>query len=452
MPNTIRLKRGHDIKLVGEAVKIIGKTEPSTTFAVKPPDFKGVWPKLLVKEKQEVKAGSPLFFDRNNEKVLFTSPVSGEIVEILRGDKRIILEIRILADKEQIYEEFPKSDPDSLSREEIIGVMLKSGLWPLILQRPFAKIADHEDKPKSIFISAFDTSPLAPDLDFVVEGKEKEFQTGINILKKLTDGPVHLNVHGEKTKSKVFLNTQGVEINTFYGPHPCGCPGVQIHHIDPVNKNNSVWYTAPQDVISIGTLFTEGKLKLETIIALTGQEVKERKYHRIVRGMNIENLVKNNVNSYPDKQLRYISGNVLNGSKISSDGYHGFYDSQITVIPEGDQYEFMGWLIPTYPRPTLSKTFPWAFQNDIKFKVNTNTNGEKRPFVVTGQYEKVLPMDIHLMFLLKAIMTENLDAMEGLGIYELSEEDVSLCEFVCTSKTPVQQILRNGLDLIEAEG
>jgi len=448
MPNEIKLKKGFDIKLVGEAEKEVVDYS-SETYAVKPAvDYQGVRPKLVVQVGDEVKAGSPLVFHKDNEKVVITSPVSGEVVEINRGARRALDEIKILADKKTNYEDFGKGDPGSMSREEVIEKILNSGLWPAIRQRPFAIVANPEDKPKSVFISCFDTSPLAADLDFIVDGEEEAFQTGINAVRKLTEGKVHLNVNGKADTSEVFTNTEGVELTSFKGKHPASCVGVQIHHLDPVNKGTTVWYLNPQDVISIGKLFLEGKYIPQRIIALTGQSVNLRKYYKTLAGSCVDKMVNGNVE---EGTLRYISGNVLAGTQISKNGYLGYYDNQITVIPEGDEAEFMGWIMPSYPRPSLSKTFPWAFMPGTKFEVNTNMHGEERAYVVTGQYESVLPMDIYPVHLIKAIMFEDIELMEGLGIYEVAEEEMAICEFVCTSKMPVQKLIRDGLDLMIKE-
>ncbi len=269
MSKYIKIKRGLDIKLVGEAYKIISQLPLPETFAIKPPNFIGIMPKLLVNQGDEVQAGTPLFNDKNNEAIKFCSPVSGEVIEIVRGEKRKILEVKILADKSITYVAFDKTDPDELNREDIIQVLLNGGVWPFIRQRPFGIIANPNDRPKSIFISAFDSNPLAPDYNFILLGKDQEFQTGLNALRKLTDGKVHLNIHAGSTSAQVFSNAKGVEINTISGPHPAGNLGVQIHHIDPINKGDVVWYINPQDILIIGRLFMQGKFDASKVIALT---------------------------------------------------------------------------------------------------------------------------------------------------------------------------------------
>lgn len=450
MSKTIYLKRGLNINLAGEAEKAIDSAFTATCCAVKPGDFKGMSPipKLLVAEGDQVKAGTPLFFDKVRPEIIITSPVSGTIKSIVRGDKRAVEAIIIEKGKEHEYVQFDVKSPKEYSREELIELLLKSGLWMYIRQRPFDIIAQPQYKPKAIVISAFDTAPLAPDMDFVVHGKGEVFQLGLDALSMLTDGIIHLNVQEGGTLTKVFLNSKGVQINRFAGPHPAGNVGIQIHHLDPINKGEKVWYLTPQDVIIIGRFFQKGIYDSTKLIALTGSEVKLPKYYKTFTGACIKAMVENNVK---EGHLRFISGNVLTGTKISTDGYIGFYDSQITVIPEGDQYEFLGWLMPGFGKFSMSRTFPSFLMPGKKYSLDTNFHGEERAFVMSGQYEKVLPMDIYPVHLLKAIITGNIDKMEQLGIYEVSEEDFALCEFVCTSKIEVQQLIRQGLEMIRKE-
>ena len=448
MSKDIRIKKGLDIKLKGAAEKLYAQIDPPDTVAIKPTDFHGVVPKLLVKTGDEVKAGSPLFYDKDNERVKFVAPVSGEVVEINRGAKRKILEVKILADKENSYQSFKKEDPATLNREQIVDMLLESGAWPFIRQRPYATIANPNDIPKSIFISAFNTAPLAADNDFIIHGMDEAFQAGLNALNRLTDGPVHLNIDGKTNPDIAFTNAKGVQVNRFKGPHPAGNIGVQIHHIDPINKGEVVWYLYPQDVVLIGRVFLEGKFDASRIIALTGSEVKKPKYYKTFVGAAVKNILDGTTE---EGKKRFISGDVLTGTAVEAIGYLGFYDSQITVIPEGDQPEFMGWLAPGLNKFSVSRTFfSWLMPNK-EYALDTNMHGEERAYVMTGEYERVLPMDIYPMQLLKAIMVGDIEAMEALGIYEVAEEDLALCEVVCTSKINVQELLRQGLDLIKKE-
>ncbi|MCB2194728.1 MAG: Na(+)-translocating NADH-quinone reductase subunit A [Bacteroidetes bacterium] len=448
MSKVIKIKKGLNIKILGNAEKIIKKADQSEFYAVKPSDFTGIRPKLVVKVGDKVKAGSPLFFDKFQPKVQFTSPVSGEVVEINRGERRAILEVVVKADTTIEYEEFNVGNPKDLSREEIIETLQKSGLWPTIRQRPYSTIANAEDKPKAIFISAFDSAPLAPDMDYVVKDCVDCFQKGIDVLSKLTEGKIHLNLNADYPPAETYTKAKGVQLNYFTGPHPSGNVGIQINKIDPINKGDIVWYTYPQEIVSIGRLFMEGKYDATKIVALTGSEVKNPKYFKILGGASIKNMVENNVN---DGQLRYISGNILTGSKIDKDGYVGYYDNQITVIPEGKYHEFFGWATPGFKKYTASRALLSWLIPGRKYRLDTNMHGGNRAYVMTGEYEKVFPMDIYPVQLIKAIMVEDIDKMEQLGIYEVDEEDFALCEYVCTSKTEVQSIIRSGLDLMRKE-
>ena len=448
MSKHIKIKKGLNIRLVGEAEKSILVMENITDFAIKPSDFNGLIPKLIVKEGDEVKAGSPVLFNKLNEKIVITSPVSGVVNEIKRGEKRVIEEILISASASQQYIDFGKSNPNETSKEQIIDKLLKSGVWAYIRQRPYSVIANPSDEPKAIFISAFDTAPLAPDYDFIMHGKGEYFQTGLDALAKLTKGKVHLNLNHEINTSKVFSNSKNVEINYFSGPHPAGNVGIQIHHLNPINKGEIVWYINPEDVVIIGKLFQEGKYDANKIFALCGSEIIHPKYIKATGGCNISQFIKDNVKI---GNKRFISGNPLTGKKIENNGYLGFYDHQITVIPEGDYHEFFGWALPGFDKFSFSKSFfTWLFPNK-KYTINTNYHGGERAYVVTGEYEKVLPMDILPMQLIKAILVEDIDLMEKLGIYEVDEEDFALIEFIDTSKTEIQSIIRKGLDLIRKE-
>jgi Na+-transporting NADH:ubiquinone oxidoreductase subunit A len=448
MSRYVKINKGLNIKLAGEAEKSLTSISNPETFAICPADFSGLSPKLLVKEGDEVLAGSPLIYDKNNEAIKFSSPVSGEIVGIVRGDKRKILEVRILADREIRYLDHGAIEPSRLSRDAIIEHLLKSGAWPFIRQRPFGTIANPQIVPKSIFISAFDSNPLAPDIDFALKGKESAFQTGLDVLQKLTEGKVHLNVHIE-LNSSFFSTFKGVELNKVSGPHPSGNVGIQIHHIDPINKGEHIWTINPQDVLIIGNLFAQGIYDVRKIITLAGSQALKPAYYQVIGGCSIKNLI--NDAGLKAGDTRIISGSVLNGSRRYSEGFLGFYDTQITVVPEGNQAEFLGWLSPGLDKFSVSRTFFSWLTPSKKHELNTNLHGEERPFVVTGQYEKVFPMDIYPVQLLKSILIEDIEQMEKLGIYEVVEEDFALCEFVCTSKIKSQEIVRRGLDMIQSE-
>lgn len=452
MSKFIKLKKGFNISLAGKAEKKISDASPATTFAIKPTDFQGlVRPKVIVEVGDKVKAGTPLFFDRKEERVLYTSPVSGEIIEIKRGEKRRLLEIKILADSTIEFETFPKlssSEISGVSRETVVDTLLKSGVWPNIIQRPYGIVADPDDTPKAIFISSFDTSPLAPDYEFLLKGQEQYLQVGIEILKKLTTGAIHMGINGDSEVSSLFANVKGAQVNKFSGPHPAGNVGVQIHHTDPVNKGDIVWTVNPFGLSQIGKLFSDGKYDASKLIALAGSEIKNPQYYKTYTGANIQKFVENNLKN---DHVRFISGNVLTGERIDKDGYIGFYHNLVTVIPEGDYYELLGWLKPTANKLSFHRAFGlFSFLSPKKeYVLDTNTRGEERAFVMTGAFEKVVPMDIYPTHLLKAIMAEDYDNMEALGIYEVIEEDLALCEFIDVSKHDVQSILRGGLTLMK---
>jgi Na+-transporting NADH:ubiquinone oxidoreductase subunit A len=389
-----------------------------------------------------------LFFDKYNDKVNFSSPVSGEVTDIVRGAKRKILEIVIQADTEIAYKDFAITNSDSLSREQIIDSMLMAGVWPFVRQKPYDIIANPIDMPKSIFISAFNTAPLTIDNDFALYGMDGLFQKGLDYVVKLTSGKTHLNIDGNTNPSKVFTDAKGVEINKISGAHPAGNVGVQMHHIDPINKGEVVWYLEPQDVISIARLFTEGKYDISRIIALAGPQVVKPRYYRMISGASVANLL---IDNLKEGDNRIISGDVLTGQQIDENGTLGFYHTTITVIEEGKEQEFLGWILPGTHKFSASKTFLSWLNPSKKYALNANMHGEERAYVMTGEYEKVLPMDIYPTQLIKACMIEDIELMENLGIYEVSPDDLALCEFVCTSKIEVQSIIRHGLDLVRKE-
>jgi Na+-transporting NADH:ubiquinone oxidoreductase subunit A len=449
MAKTIKLTKGFDIKLEGEALRFTKKNEISRNFAIKPLDFKGITPKLIVEQGSEVKAGDPLFYAKENEQIVFTSPVSGEVIEVKRGEKRVIQEIVILSDAQSSYKDFGTADPKQLTKEEVSSKMLASGVWPLLRQRPFNKIADANHPPRSIFISGFDSAPLGVDYNYILNGQSKDFQAGIDALTKLTEGKVYLNLSKRLNNCDTLEHAHGVVKTYFDGPHPSGNVGVQIHHLDPViTRNDIVWFINPQDVLIVGRLFNTGKYDARKLVAIAGTEVINKQYYEMLIGSSVSSVLDHNLQA---GNQRVISGNVLTGNKISADGYLGYYDSLVTVIPEGDDEEFLGWLLPSYPRPSLSMTMPSFIFPEKKYKVNTNMHGEERAFVVTGDYEKVLPMDIMPLQLIKACMANDIENMESLGLYEVGPEDMALCEFICTSKAPIQEIIESGLTYLEKE-
>lgn len=446
MSETIKLKKGLNIKLKGSAKKDLKTLSIPSTVALKPTDFPGLTPKLKVKADSVVKAGEALFYDKYHPEILFTAPLGGKVISVNRGERRRILEVVIETDENAGAIEFTRADPTSLSEEQIKQQLLLSGLWPFIKKRPYGIIASPKEKPGAIYISAFDTAPLAPDYNFVLSGQMETFQTGIKALAKLTNGKVNLGVN----TGSAFTSVKNVEINNFEGPHPAGNVGIQIANTNPINKGDIVWTVNVQDVLFIGRLFETGKVDFSKTVALTGSEVKTPQYFKTVLGTQVSSITEGNLISADYKQ-RIISGNVLTGKKVEANNYLGYYDSQISVIPEGDDYELFGWADPGFGKFSASKAFLGKLFSKKEYTLNANLHGGERAFVVSGQYDKVVPMDILPVQLLKAILVNDIDKMEQLGIYEVIEEDLALCEYACTSKINVQDILRSGINTMIKE-
>jgi len=449
MSNDIRIKKGLDIKLVGGAALNKTTAIKSNFYTIRPEDFHGVIPKLLVKVGQKIKAGEAVFFDKSNEDIKFVSPVSGEIIEISRGEKRRILEIKIKADKELSFVEHKKLELRSAKADEIKTLLLASGCWPFVKQRPYAIIADPSRSPKSIFVSAHATAPLASDYNYTLKGKEAELQAAVTALSKLTEGKVHVGI--SKDVHSPFTNLEDIKTHRVSGPHPSGNVGTLINKIDPINKGEIVWTVTPQDLVIIGELLLTGKFNAERVVAMVGSQIEQPRYLVTRIGSEVATMIYDR-GIQKDAHARIISGNVLTGKEIKPDGYLDYYSDIISVIPEGDDYEFFGWNKPVFNKVSTSRalTFSWLTPNK-KFDLNTNTNGEHRAFVITGSYEEVFPLDIYPMQILKACMYKDLDEMEALGMYEVAPEDFALTEFVCVSKQPHQKIIREGLDLMIKE-
>jgi Na+-transporting NADH:ubiquinone oxidoreductase subunit A len=447
MSKVVKLKKGLSIRMEGAAEKVLAKAPASENYAVRPSDYKGLVPRLCVRQGDAVKAGTPVFVDKSRPEIRFVSPVSGTVAAINRGERRKLLEVQIKADTEQTAEKYEITESILKNRDRIIETMLNAGLWPMVIQRPYGIIANPADKPKAIFVSGFDTAPPLLDIDFMISGQEEHFKKGIDVIRKLTDGKVHLGLSADDYASKLN-RIKNVEINIFSGKHPAGNVGVQIHHIDPVNKGDTVWTLDAQHVVTLGRFFSTGVYGGGRVIAICGSKVKRPQYLHAIEGVSIAafaDMIDHTGN------VRYISGNILTGESIGRDGYLGYYANRLTVIPEGDNCEFLGWAMPRLKKFSASKSyFSWLMPGR-EYALDTNLNGGERAFVVSGQYEKVLPMDIYPVYLLKAILAENVDRMEQLGIYELIEEDLALCEFVCTSKIEVQSILRRGIELMIKE-
>ncbi len=447
MSQDIQIKRGLDLKLVGEAEKRITDIPKSKIYTLKPSDFHLVTPKMVVKEGDSVKEGEVVFYAKHNEDIKFVSPVSGKIVEIKRGAKRVILEIKIEASSEESVVDFGVQNIASLSSAEAKTILLQSGAWPFVKQRPYDVMANPNDEPKAIFVSVHDTAPLAADPHFVVDRNPATFQAGIDVLKKLTKGKVYLGIDAVLNSS--ISQIKGVELLKLTGPHPIGNVGIQINKVDPINSGERVWTLGAQDVAIIGNLFLTGKLNLTRTFALVGSSVKTPQYYRAKIGSQLSVILNDKIET---ENVRVISGDVLTGKKVSTNDSLGFYNTTISVIPEGNQYRMFGWLpfvdnhIHSASRTSLASLF-----SGKKFTPNTNLNGEERALVVTGEMEKVMPMDIFPMQLLKACMIQDIEKMENLGIYEVAPEDFALIDYTNTSKIEAQEIIREALDLMIKE-
>jgi len=448
MSTDIRIKKGLDIKLKGKAEEITTNAVASNVYTLLPVDFHGIIPKLIAKEGAKLKAGETVFYSKTNEEIKFVSPVSGEVTEVVRGEKRKILAVKITADKIQSYQENKTVNLSSASADDIKGLLLSSGCWPFVKQRPYDVIANPAVAPKAIFISAYASAPLTANYDYVLAGKEAELQAAITALGKLTAGKVHVSVGSKSNSPLAELN--GIELHKVSGPHPVGNVSVQIAQIDPINKGEVVWTVTPQDLVIMGELLLTGKFNAERIVAVSGSVVKNPKYYKTIIGSEVASVIYDA--GVDSDNFRLITGNVLTGRAINPDGFLGYYDNCVTLIPEGNDYELLGWTMPVFKKisTTRALTFSWMNKNK-EYDLDTNTNGEHRAFVLTGQYEEVFPLDIFPMQILKSCMYKDLDEMEALGMYEVAPEDFALTEFVCVSKQPHQAIIREGLDLMIKE-
>ena len=447
MANVIKIKKGLDINLKGKASDVLLSGKGSDTYAIVPDHYNGISPKVIAKVGEKVKAGSVLMIDKNRPEIKFVSPVSGEVTAVNRGAKRKVLSIVVKPDAQLEYEDFGKKDVASLKGEEVKDAILNAGMWPFIKQRPYDIVASPADTPRDIFVSAFYSAPLAPNFDFILKGQEADFQTGLDALAKLTAGKVYV---GKRQGSSV--TAQGVEIVEFEGPHPAGNVGVQINHIKPINKGETVWVVSAADVILIGRLFNKGVADFTRLVAITGSETTERGYVKAIAGCTVGSLVGGKILE-GKAHVRIISGDVLTGTKVAKEDYLGAYDNQITVIPEGDDVdEFLGWAAPGFGKYSVSHSFPmWLTGKGKEYTLDARVKGGKRAMIMSNEYDKVFPMDIMPEYLLKAIIAFDIDKMENLGIYEVAPEDFALCEFVDTSKIEIQKIVRQGLDLLYKE-
>lgn len=448
MANVIKLRKGLDINLKGKASQELMSVKEPGFYALVPDDFTGVTPKVVVKEQEYVMAGGPLFIDKNHPELKFVSPVSGVVTSVERGARRKVLNIVVEAAAEQDYEEFGKKDVNALNGESVKAALLEAGMFAFIRQRPYDVIADPTMYPKAIFVSAFDSNPLAPDFEFALKGEEANFQTGLDALSKMAKTYLSISV---KQKAAALTQAKNVTITAFDGPNPAGNVGVQINHISPVVKGETVWTIGAEAVIFIGRLFNTGRVDMTRKVAVTGSEVLKPAYCKLKVGALLTNVFSGNVTTGRD--LRYISGNVLTGKKVNPNGFLGAFDSQLTVIPEGDDiHEMLGWIMPRFNQFSVNHSyFSWLLGNNKEYVLDARIKGGERHMIMSNEYDKVFPMDIFPEYLVKAIIAGDIDRMEALGIYEVAPEDFALCEFVCSSKVEVQRIVRAGLDMLRAE-
>ena len=479
MSETITIRKGLDLPISGAAEKRLTDARNIKTYALKPTDFIGLIPRLLVEEGDMVDVGDALFVDKSDERIRFTSPVSGQVKAIVRGEKRKLLEVVVEMDPKFSIsaKSYSQSSPIPMDADAIKEIVLQCGLWTQLRQRPFGAVANPDDKPKAIFVSAFSSAPLAPNYDFIMRGREEALKKGFEALTKLTDGKVHVCFRPNQRLAATIkqINNQQFNIHFVKGPHPAGNIGTQIAHIDPINKGEIIWTMNLQDVAVLGELVATGIYKPERVVAVAGPNIKNPHYYRVRFGACLAEITKAQLlnNEYPKmdandatKENRVISGDILSGTQIAADGFLSAYDDLVSILPEGDYYDFMGWLMPGFRKFSFSRTFLSGFMPKSTFKpmgielprfekfwkFDTNTHGDMRPLVFTGNFERVFPFDIYPTQLIKACIIGDIELMENLGIYEVEPEDFALCEFIDTSKTDIQAIIREALEKLRKEG
>ena len=441
MARVIKLRKGLDINLKGKAAKETVSTSCPGEYALVPDDFCGLKPKVVVKEGDAVKVGDALFVDKLHPEVKFVSPVSGTVSLVERGDRRKLMSIRVQSDGKQEARQFDvKGDVKSL--------LLESGLFGFFRMRPYDVVANPEDKPKAIFVSAFNSMPLAADFEYVLGGQEKEFQAGISLLAKIAK--VHLGISAQQV-APALTDAKDCTITVFDGPAPTGNVGVQINHVDPINKGEVVWTMGAEEVIFVGRLVLTGKVNLARTIAVAGSEVKEPHYAKVLVGQPIKDIVANQIDE--NKSLRIINGNPMVGVKTSMEGFLAAHATEVTVIPEGDDvYEMLGWIAPRLKEFSTSRSyFSWLKPKKTEYTLDARIKGGERHMIMSGEYDRVFPMDIYAGYLVKSIIAGDIDRQEALGIYEVAPEDFAIAEFVDSSKLELQRIVREGLDILRKE-
>ena len=441
MSKLIKLRKGLDVNLKGKAALETVSVKCPGEYALVPDDFCGMKPKVVVNEGDTVLAGDALFVDKKHPEVKFVSPVSGTVTLVERGDRRKLLSVRVKSDGKQQSREFDV-------KGDIKAVLMESGMFAFFRQRPYDVVANPEDKPKAIFVSAFNSMPLSQDFSYVVKGQEEEFKAGIKALSAIAKVNLGISV----AQSKTFLNdVPNCEVTVFDGPAPAGNVGVQINHVDPINKGEVVWTIAAEEVIFVGRLMKTGRVDLTRTIAVAGSEVKKPAYATIKVGQKLDTLLQGQISD--EASLRIINGNVMTGIKTSKDGYLAAHATEINVIPEGDHAdEFMGWIMPRFNTFSTHRSYlRWLFGKKKEYVFDARVKGGERHMIMSGEYDKVFPMDIFAGYLIKAIITGDIDRQEALGIYEVAPEDFAIAEFVDSSKLELQRIVREGLDILRKE-
>ena len=447
MANVIKLRKGLDVNLKGKAAKEQFQVKKPGVYALMPDDFTGVKPKVVVKESDVVKVGDALFVDKNHPEVKFVSPVSGKVTMVERGDRRKVLSVRVEADAEQQYVDFGKKSVAQMTADQVKETLLETGLFAFLKQRPYDVVPDPAVAPKAIFVSGFNSMPLAADFEYVLQGREADFQTGLDVLAKMAK--TYLGVSA-KQSATALTAAKNVTVNVFDGPAPAGNVGVQINHVDPVNKGETVWTLGAEEVIFVGHLFNTGKLDFTRVIAFAGSEVKKPAYCQMTVGQQLSTLVENRVAE--GRTLRIVNGNVMTGVKTTKDGFLAAHATEVNVIPEGDDvHEMLGWIMPRFNDYSNSRAYCSWLSGKKEYALDARVKGGERHMIMSGEYDRVFPMDIFPEQLVKAIITGDIDRMEALGIYEVAPEDFALCEFVDSSKLEVQRIVREGLDMLRKE-
>ena len=448
MANVIKLRKGLDIRLQGSAVMQKSNAAPASEFGLCPEGFPGLTPKVVVREGDSVKAGDALFVNKACPEVGFASPVSGVVEAVVRGERRKVLCVKVKADEQQQYVDFGVKDVAALDGEQVKKALLEAGLFGYINQLPYAVTTTPDASPKAIFVSALRDMPLAADFEFELSGNEKAFQTGLTALSKMAK--TYLGI-GAKQSADALVGASDVEVTVFDGPCPAGNVGVQVNHLNPVNKGEVVWTVDPTAVIFFGRLLLTGKVDLTRTVAVAGSEVKNPSYADVLVGTPLKAILDGQLES--KLGMRIINGNPLTGVKASLDDFLGAHTSEVTVIPEGDNAdELLGWILPRTKQFSVNRSyFSWLFGKKREYALDARVKGGERKIIMSGEYDRVLPMDIYGEYLIKAIIAEDIDRMEQLGIYEVSPEDFALAEFVDSSKLELQHIVRKGLDLLRKE-